>query len=80
MVVDVRPNGDLVIEGSRVIDINGESEVIYIAGSINPFVIPASNQIESFRVANLQISYKGKGVLTEGTRPGLLVRIVNWLF
>lgn len=80
IVVDVRPNGDLVIEGSRVIDINGESEVIYIAGSINPFVIPASNQIESFRVANLQISYKGKGVLTEGTRPGLLVRIVNWLF
>ena len=79
-VVDVRPNGDLVIEGSRVIDINGESEVIYISGSINPFVIPASNIIESFRVANLQISYKGKGVLTVGTRPGFLVRLVNWFF
>lgn len=79
-VVDVRPNGDLVIEGSRVIDINGESEVIYINGSINPFVIPATNMIESFRVANLQVSYKGKGVLTEGSRPGFLVRFVNWLF
>lgn len=79
-VVDVRPNGDLVIEGSRVIDINGESEVIYISGSINPFVIPATNTIESFRVANLQVSYKGKGVLTEGSRPGFLVRFVNWLF
>ena len=79
-VVDVRPNGDLVIEGSRVIEINGESEVIYINGSINPYVIPATNMIESFRVANLQVSYKGKGVLTEGARPGFLVRFVNWLF
>ncbi|HAA74429.1 TPA: flagellar biosynthesis protein FlgH [Candidatus Latescibacteria bacterium] len=79
-VVDVRPNGDLVIEGSRVIDINGESEVIYLSGSINPFVIPATNIIESFRVANLQVSYKGKGVLTEGSRPGFLVRFVNWIF
>lgn len=79
-VVDVRPNGDLVIEGSRVIEINGESEVIYISGSINPFIIPATNMIESFRVANLQVSYKGKGVLTEGSRPGFLVRFVNWLF
>jgi len=79
-VVDVRPNGDLVIEGSRVIDINGESEVIYVSGSINPFVIPATNIIESFRVANLQVSYKGKGVLTEGSRPGFVVRFLSWLF
>ena len=79
-VVDVRPNGDLVIEGSRVIDINGESEVIYLSGSINPYILPASNIVESFRVANLQVSYKGKGVLTEGARPGFLIRFVNWLF
>lgn len=79
-VVDVRPNGDLVIEGSRVIDINGESEVVYLSGSVNPLVIPATNTIESYRVANLQVSYKGKGVLTEGSRPGFLIRFVNWLF
>lgn len=79
-VVDVRANGDLVIEGSRVIDINGESEVVYISGSINPYVIPATNIIESFRVANLQVSYKGKGVLTEGSRPGFVVRFLSWLF
>jgi flagellar L-ring protein FlgH len=79
-VVDVRANGDLVIEGSRVIEINGESEIVYLSGSINPFVIPATNIIESFRVANLQVSYKGKGMLTEGSRPGFVVRFLNWLF
>ncbi|MEE2753124.1 MAG: flagellar basal body L-ring protein FlgH [Candidatus Latescibacterota bacterium] len=79
-VVDVMPNGDLVIEGSRVIDVNGESEVVYVNGLVNPFVIPATNMIESFRIANLQVSYKGKGALTEGSRPGFVVRFVNWLF
>ena len=79
-VVDVRPNGDLVIEGSRVIDINGESEIIYLSGSVNPFIIPATNTIESFRIADLQVSYKGKGVISEGTRPGVVIRFLNWVF
>ena len=79
-VVDVRPNGDLVIEGSRVIDINGESEIIYLSGSINPFIIPVTNTVEAFRIADLQVSYKGKGVISEGTRPGVIVRFLNWVF
>ena len=79
-VVDVRANGDLVVEGSRVIDINGESEIIYVTGSVNPFIIPASNTVESYRIADLQVSYKGKGVISEGTRPGVFVRFLNWVF
>lgn len=79
-VVDVRPNGDLVVEGSRVIDINGESEIIYLSGAINPFIIPANNTIESYRMADLQVSYKGKGVISQGTRPGFFIRFLNWVF
>ena len=79
-VVDVRPNGDLVVEGSRVIEINGESEIIYVTGAVNPFIIPATNTVESFRIADLQISYKGKGVITDGTRPGFFIRFLNWVF
>ncbi len=79
-VVDVRPNGDLVVEGSRVIDINGESEIIYLTGAINPFIIPATNTVESYRIADLQVSYKGKGVISQGTRPGFFIRFLNWVF
>lgn len=79
-VVDIRPNGDLVVEGSRAIEINGETEVIYLTGMVNPLIIPASNTVESFRVADLQVSYKGKGVITQGTRPGFFVRFLNWIF
>jgi len=79
-VVGKKPNGDLIIEGSRMIEINGENETIYVSGSVNPKIIPADNTIESFRVADLQVSYKGRGVLQVGTRPGFLIRVFNWFF
>ena len=79
-VVGKKPNGDLIVEGNRVIEINGESEVIYMTGAVNPKIIPATNTIESFRLSDLQVSYKGKGVVNEGTRPGVFIRIINWIF
>jgi flagellar L-ring protein precursor FlgH len=79
-VVGVKPNGDLIVEGNRVIEVNGEQEVIYLAGAVNPKIIPATNTIESYRISDLQVSYKGKGILQEGSRPGVLVRILNWIF
>jgi len=79
-VVGLRPNGDLMVEGSRTITINGEQEVIYLSGAVNPLIIPANNTIESYRISDLQVSYKGKGAITQGSRPGLLVRLVSWLF
>ncbi|MDA0711185.1 MAG: flagellar basal body L-ring protein FlgH [bacterium] len=79
-VVGLKPNGDLIVEGSRTIAINGESEVIYLSGAVNPKVIPATNTIESYRISDLQVSYKGKGVLQEASRPGIFVRVLNWIF
>lgn len=79
-VVGLKANGDLIIEGSRTIEINGEREVIYMSGAVNPKIIPATNIIESFRVSDLQVSYKGKGVIQDGSRPGLIVRVIHWIF
>lgn len=79
-VVGLKANGDLIVEGSRTIEINGEREVIYLSGAVNPKIIPATNTIEAFRVSDLQVSYKGKGVLQDASRPGFFVRFVNWIF
>ncbi len=79
-VVGVKANGDLIVEGSRMIEINGEREVVHLSGAVNPLVIPANNTIESHRLADLQVTYKGKGVVTQGTRPGFLIRLFNWIF
>jgi flagellar L-ring protein precursor FlgH len=79
-VVGVRANGDLIIEGSRTIEVNGEREVIFVSGAVNPLIIPADNTVESYRISDLQVSYKGKGAITTGTRPGIFSRIFNWVF
>lgn len=79
-VVGIKHNGDLLVEGSRTIEVNGEREVIHLSGAVNPLIIPANNTIESFRIADLQVSYKGKGVITQSSRPGLFVRLLNWVF
>lgn len=79
-VVGVKVNGDLIIQGSRTIEINGEREVIYVSGAVNPLIIPADNTIESYRISDLQVSYKGKGAVSTSSRPGIFSRLINWVF
>ncbi len=78
-VVGKRHNGDLLIEGVRTLKINGETEAIHVSGSVAPSFIRANNTILSSNIGDLNIEYTGKGTITQGTRPGIFVRLVNWL-
>ncbi|MCC7262325.1 MAG: flagellar basal body L-ring protein FlgH [Candidatus Latescibacteria bacterium] len=79
-VVGKKPNGDLIIEGSRNLKINGETEAIFLSGTVNPASVAADNTISSSSVGDLQLEYTGKGTLTQGARPGIFVRLLNWVF
>ncbi len=80
VVVEVRPNGDLAIEGEREVGINEEVEILKLTGVIRPEDIGPGNVVYSRNIADARITYKGKGVVTSGTRPNLLVRILSWVF
>ncbi len=73
-------NGDLIIEGVRTLKINGETEAIHLGGSVNRALISAENTIASSSIGDLNIEYTGKGSITQGTRPGVIIRFVNWIF
>lgn len=79
-VISILQNGNLIIQGSRVVEINNEKEVIVLSGVVRPQDISAQNTVYSYNIANLQISYKGKGVVHTGQRPGILSRILDWIF
>ncbi len=79
-VVGKKPNGDLIVEGVRTLKINGENEAIYVNGSVNPAMVRRDNTVLSSSIADLQIEYTGKGTITQGTRPGVVVRFINWIF
>lgn len=80
VVTEVRPNGDLVISGDREIEINEEKEILTLTGVVRPEDIGAGNVVYSTDIAEARISYKGKGLVTSGSRPNLLVRILSWIF
>ena len=79
-VIELLPNGTLLVEGSRTIEVNNDKEVMTISGLVNPTDVTRENTINSYQIANVKISYKGKGAQTDGSRPGLFMRIINYIF
>ncbi|OUN01060.1 MAG: hypothetical protein BAA04_07635 [Firmicutes bacterium ZCTH02-B6] len=79
-VVEVLPNGNLVIEGRQTIIVNDEEQVIVVSGTIRPQDIAPDNTVLSTYVADATISYHGAGTIGDKQEPGLLTRLFNWLF
>ena len=79
-VVGVKDNGDLIIEGHRIIGINGDEESIYLSGVVRSKDITPDNTVESHLIADAEITYTGKGNATTGSRPGFFTRLINWIF
>lgn len=71
-VVEVLPNGNMVIRGEKVMTINQGNEYIRIAGMISPRDIDADNSISSKRIADVQMSYVGDGATNDANVMGWL--------
>ena len=82
VVKDVYPNGNLFIEGNRRVWLNNEDQTLLLRGIVNPDDIEYNNQISSTYVANLAISYEGKGLIGNKQRPGFLAGVLDraWPF
>jgi flagellar L-ring protein precursor FlgH len=76
-VVDVLPNGNLVIEGNRIRIVSGERRIIRVTGIIRPADLSPANTIQSESVANLKLEYLGRGVDSQFVNQGWFGRIVN---
>jgi len=80
MVTRVLSNGNLFIEGHRVILVNSEEQHFYISGVVRPIDIDQENSIKSAMVADAQIEFVGRGVLTDNQRQGWLSRFLGWIW
>ena len=74
-VVDVLPNGNLVLEGYRSRVVSGEERVLRITGIVRPADVRVGNIVPSAAIANFRISYLGRGPATNTNKPGFLSRI-----
>ncbi len=79
-VVALKANGDLVIEGNRAITINNDTETLALSGVVRLQDVNSDNSVESYNIAEAKISYRGKGPASTGSRPGIVIRFLNWIF
>ena len=79
-VVRVLPNGNLVIEGRRMLTVNAEDQFMVITGIIRPDDVTTDNLVYSQYIADARIVYAGKGVVDDKMRPGWLTRVVDWVW
>jgi flagellar L-ring protein precursor FlgH len=84
VVVDVLPNGNMVVSGRREIHIEDDTKLIEFTGIVRRYDIRADNTVASELVANAQVTYRGSGPLTEHTKRygvgGMVHRAIAWLW
>jgi flagellar L-ring protein precursor FlgH len=79
-VVEVLPNGNLVVEGVREVDINGDRSVVVLSGVVRPADVLPGNVVPSTSVGQLRIRSLSQGLIHDSLAPGWLVRIINKVF
>lgn len=74
------PNGIFRIEGRRAVTINNEDQVMVLTGLIRRVDIGFENRISSQRIADANIIYSGKGVVSDEQNVGWLMRFFAWVW
>jgi len=73
-VIDVYPNGNLLVSGEKMVAINQGNEFIRFSGVINPNTVTTANSVQSTQVADARIEYRGSGFIDESNTMGWLQR------
>ncbi len=79
-VSEVLPNGNLRIEASRHVKVNEEEERLTLRGTIRRYDVGPRNVVLSTQVANVEIEYGGKGAIGSNLKPGILFRLIRYIF
>jgi flagellar L-ring protein precursor FlgH len=67
-VVEILSNGNLMVRGEKKLGLSEGTEVIQVSGVIRPEDVGPNSTVQSRRLANAQIAYRGSGDLANATR------------
>lgn len=76
-VVRVLPNGDMIVEGRKLISINSEYQTVTLRGIVRPVDLGQANSIGSNQIEDLEVRINGRGVVNDAIRrPNFLYRLL----
>lgn len=78
-IMRVLDNGDLLLEGRRMVKVNDETQTIVVSGVVRPWDIGSDNTVLSSRIADGEVRLEGHGTVSDRQRPGLIQRIFDFL-
>lgn len=79
-VLEVLPNGMLVIEAARQVEFSQQMQTIVLRGLVRPEDISQENQVLSTAISSLEVQVRGKGIINDYTRrQNPLVRLLQWV-
>lgn len=80
-VTEILPNGMLVIEARRDVTVTNQKETMILRGIIRSEDLSPLNAVSSTAISHLEVSLKGNGVVSDGTRPpNVVVRVLLRIF
>jgi len=79
LVTDVLPNGNLVIEGVRVVTFSGETQYVVLHGLVRPDDVSPANIVFSSNIADARVEFISEGNLTDAQKRGWLTKLYERL-
>lgn len=80
LVIDVQPNGNLVVEGKRRVTIDGEEKWMTVTGVARSFDVKSDNTIASALIANANVAYASSGPLAKNVERGWLDSFIDYIW
>lgn len=74
-IIDVLPNGYMLLEGSKMLNISNEMQTIIVTGKVRPVDITPENSITSEKIADFEVYYKGSGPVSDNQKRGILTKL-----
>ena len=75
--IDLLPNGNLVIEGSRLVSFSGEKQYAILRGVVRPEDIANGNSVLSSSIADARVEFISQGAISESQRKGWWTRFYD---
>jgi flagellar L-ring protein precursor FlgH len=79
LVTDVLPNGNLVIQGARMVTFSGETQYVVLHGLIRADDVASDNTVQSSNIADARVEFISEGTLTDAQKRGWLTKLYEKL-